>query len=145
MSECPSADALTTIADALDWDVEHGLRHLNTCGACAEQLQALQHTHDAFEETVAVSDDVVAKITHLIAAERVHESSHEQRRNKLGNVIEALLAGLTGVVVVSGGGIGGSGAAVALVFGAVATTVFAYRVFASSHVKASRNSSASIQ
>lgn len=142
---CPSADALTTIAGALDWDVEHGLQHLNRCSACAEQLRALQFTHDAFNERVAVGDDVVTRITHLISAEARHEKTREQRRHKLGNVIEAGLAGLTGVVAASGGGVGLSGGATAVVFAAVATAVFGYRVFASSQATASRNSPASIQ
>ena len=142
---CPSADALTTIAGALDWDVEHGLQHLNTCRACVEQLRTLQVTHQVFEESVAVSDDVVAKITHLISAEAQHEAAREQRRHTFGNVIEAVLAGVTGVVVASGGGVGLSGSVTALVFTAVATAVFAYRVFASSQAVASRNSPASIQ
>jgi hypothetical protein len=142
---CLGADVLTTIANALDWDVEHGLRHLNTCNICGDQLRALQVTHDAFAESVAVSDDVVAKITHLISAEADHEQARERRRHKLGNIVEALLAGLTGVMVASGGGVGMSGSATALVFAAVATTVFGYRAFASSHASASRNSAASIQ
>jgi hypothetical protein len=142
---CPSADALTTIAGALDWEVERGLHHLNTCSACAEQLRALQFTHDAFGESVAVGDDVVARITHLISAEARHEAAREHRRHTLGNVIEAVLAGATGVVVASGGGVGLSGGATALVFAAVATAVFGYRVFASSQADASRNSPASIQ
>jgi hypothetical protein len=143
--KCPSADALATIGGALDWDVDHGLHHLNTCASCAEQLRALQITHDAFEASVALSNDVVAKITHLISAEAQHEQTREHRRYKLGNVIEAVLAGLTGVVVASGGGVGLSGTAAALVFAAVATAVFGYRVLASSQANASRNSPASIQ
>lgn len=142
---CPGADALATIAAALDWNVEHGLRHLDTCAVCAEQLHALQLTHDAFEERVAVSDDVVARISHLIAAEAQQETRRERQRNKLGNVIEAILAGLTGVVVASSGGVGVARAATVLIFGAVAMSVFAYRVFASSQATASRSSSPSIQ
>jgi hypothetical protein len=142
---CPGADALATIAGALDWDVQHGLQHLNTCNACAEQLRALQFTHDAFEDSIPLGDDVVARITHLVSVEARHDKTREQRRYKLGNAIEAALAGLTGVVVASGGGVGLSGGATTVVFAAVAAVVFGYRVFASSHASASRSSPASIQ
>jgi hypothetical protein len=132
MSECPSVDALTTIAGALEWNTDAGLRHLATCPNCIEQMRLLQVTHEAFEFREDVGDDVVAKITHLMSTEAAQEGVREQRRNRIGNLIEALLAGLTGVAVVGGGGVNMPGAATVGVFGTVAVIVLAYRAFASS-------------
>lgn len=141
MSQCPSADTLATIAAALDWNTDNGLRHLTTCANCIEQMRLVQSAHAAFDQELPVGDDVVAKISHLISAEAAHERGREQRKAQIGNGIEALLAGLTGVAVVSGGGINMPGGAMAAVFGTVAMVVLGYRAFASSRAAPHSNSS----
>jgi hypothetical protein len=145
MTRCPGTDALTTIASALEWDVEDGMRHLSSCAACAAQLHALQATHEAFEETSEVAGADVDRIMSAIAQQAEQEHTRGRRAQTLGDVIEALLAGATAVTVVSASGAPAPQAINALTFVIVASALFAYRVFFSSQSSASRSSSPSIQ
>ena len=145
MKECPNIDSLTTIGAALDWDVDNHLRHLISCQHCAEQLRLLQSTHHSFAIEETVSDDVVAKIAHLMSAEAAHEKARSQRVQKLGFGIEALLAGFTAVAIANGGGVGLSESVSLMIFALAGSAVLAYRVFASSQSSASRSSGPSIQ
>jgi lysozyme family protein len=145
MSECPGTDALTTIASALDWDVENGVRHLSSCPNCAQQLHALQVTYEVYDESENFAAKDVDRIMHKIAGEAEREHVRDRKKQTVANVIEALLAGGTAVTVLNASGSGAAPAASALTFAIVATALFAYRVFASSHAIASRSSSPSIQ
>lgn len=147
MSECPGTDALTTIASALDWDVENGMRHLNSCAACAEQLRALQITRESYEESAEIGRQDVDRILRTVSAAADRERMRNRRKHAVGNVIEAMLAGGTAVTVLnaSGAGAGADALPATLTFVVVALALLSYRVFASSHATASANSSPSIQ
>ena len=145
MKECPTADALTSIGAALDWDVDAGLRHVINCDDCGQQLRVLQLTHESMTKSEEVGADVVAKISHLITAEAAHERARDARKQNLGKAIEALLAGITAVAIGNGGGGGLSSGVSVAVFAMAATAVLAYRVLFSSQATASRSSAPSIQ
>jgi hypothetical protein len=145
MKDCPGSDALTTIASALDWDVDSGLRHLSTCTDCAQQLRSVESTHAAYDERVAVPERVVSAITNRLSQEAALESARGQKTQSIGNVIEALLAGGTAVTVLNTGGLSTPPTLTVTVFAIVATSLFSYRVFRSSHASTSANSSSAIQ
>lgn len=147
MNECPGTDALTTIASALEWDVDNGVRHLNSCATCAEQLRALQVTRESYDESIEVSRQDVDGILRKISVAADQERTRDRRKHTVGNFVEAMLAGGTAVTVLSASGSGVSAAALpgALTFAVVAAAVFSYRVFASSQATASASSSPSIQ
>jgi hypothetical protein len=129
MKDCPSTDALATIAGALEWDVEAGMRHLNSCALCAEQLQMLQITHDAYEERAEISPSDVNSIMQAIAQESARERVRGRRTRTLGDIVEALLAGGTAVTVISASAGAAPTNVMVLTFAIVATALFGYRKF----------------
>jgi hypothetical protein len=145
MSQCPGTDALVTIAGALEWDVEAGLKHLTTCESCSEELRALHDVHAAYEAEEPVPDRVLARIDRLVADAAVRERAWGRRAQNLGDIVEALLAGATALAVLAAGGLQMPATLSVTVFAITATSLFGYRVFASSHSTAARNSSPSIQ
>jgi hypothetical protein len=145
MNDCPGTDALTTIASALEWDVEDGLRHLSSCADCAQQLRIVQTTHAAYEEHEVVPDSMVALITKQLAEQAAHETVRGRRAQSLANVVEALLAGGTAVTVLNTGGLSTPIDLSATVFAMVATSLFSYRVWRSNQATASASSAPSIQ
>jgi glycerol dehydrogenase-like iron-containing ADH family enzyme len=128
MSKCPGTDALTTIASALEWDVEQGLRHVNTCPECAEQLRALQLTHQAYEEGEEVSPVEVNSIVAALADARAAEHVRNRRTSRIGDVVEALLAGGTAVTVLNATGTAAPTSVAVATFGVVAMGLLGYRV-----------------
>lgn len=127
MKRCPGTDALTTIASALEWDVEDGVRHLNTCPECAQQLRALQLTYLSYEESAEVSPAETNSIMHAIAEAGKRERAVTRRKGAIGDFVEALLAGGTAVTVLNGFGGGVPSNALVLTFAIVATALFGYR------------------
>jgi hypothetical protein len=145
MTSCPGTDALATIAGALEWDVEQGIKHLSRCETCASNLHALRSVHEAFDVREEVPESVVASIAGAITQSARRERARGKRVQSLGDVIEATLAGFTALAVVNTGGLEVGAAVNASVFAVVATSLFAYRVLRSSHSTAVRSSSPSIQ
>lgn len=145
MTHCPGTDALATIAGALEWDVEQGIKHLSSCESCASNLHALRSVHDTFDVREEVPESVVAGIRAAISASAQQESARGKRVQSFGDVIEAALAGLTALAVVNTGGLDVGSTVNASVFVVVATSLFAYRVMRSNHSTAVRSSSPSIQ
>jgi hypothetical protein len=136
MKDCPGTDALATVASALDWDVEGGVRHLSSCPDCAQRLQALQLTHEAYDESEELAPRTVDRIMNTLANAAEHERARGQRTQVFGNVIEALLAGCSAVAVVSASDLPAPTTVTALTFAVVATALFGYRVFSSRRVAA---------
>ncbi|HET9439840.1 MAG TPA: hypothetical protein VFO52_06700 [Longimicrobiales bacterium] len=145
MSNCPGADALVTIAGALAWDVDEGIRHLTSCVQCRNQLQLLASVHGTYDGYDDLSEQALAQITLTLSAEAEREAHRGRRARAVGDVAEALLAGGTAVAVVSASGLAVSGTLGAGLFVVVATSLFGYRVMRSSHATAAPNSSPSIQ
>ena len=145
MTSCPGTDALATIAGALDWDVEQGIKHLSNCESCASNLDALRSVHAGFDVREEVPENVVANIAAAITESARQERARGKRVQSLGDVIEAALAGFTALAVVNTGGLEVGAAVNASVFAVVATSLFAYRVLRSNHSTAARSSSPSIQ
>jgi hypothetical protein len=133
MTNCPGTDALATIAGALEWDVEQGLKHLSSCEACSEELRALRDVRVAYDEREAVPESVVSRIGSAIDAVAARERARGQRVHNLGDLVEAALAGLTAVTLLSTGGVDVPLLMRAGVFALVATSLFAYRTIRSSH------------
>lgn len=145
MNTCPGTDALTTIAGALEWDVDAGIRHLSSCEACADQLRALRDVRIAYETHELLPHGIEQRITHALHEEGLREGRRTRRGRSAGDLIEAILAGGTALAVVNTGGVDVSAALSTIVFGVVATSLFAYRVIRSTHSTAVRSSSPSIQ
>ena len=101
MSNCPDADAILTIGDALGWDVEDGLRHLQTCDDCRAQMDALRIAHAGFAESEAVDDAVLRRVTGAIDAVATREAERGQATNVLVQWLEPILAGVTALITVS--------------------------------------------
>jgi hypothetical protein len=133
MNQCPGTDALTTIAGALEWDVEAGIRHLSTCDACERQLRALREVRVAYEIEAPLPPHVAERITTALRDEAAREERRTNRAQNAGNFIEAILAGGTALAVVNTGGVDVPPALSAGVFAVVATSLFAYRAIRSSH------------
>jgi hypothetical protein len=136
MKNCPGTDALTTVASALEWDVEGGVRHLSSCSECAQRLHALQLTHEVYDESEELVARDVDSIMNMLAGAADRERARGQRTQVFGNVIEALLAGASAVAVVSASDLPAPTTVTALTFAVVATALFAYRVFTSRRVAA---------
>jgi predicted anti-sigma-YlaC factor YlaD len=133
MSDCPGTDALATIAGALEWDVDEGVKHLTSCDACREQLRALRDVYVAYEASESVPEHVLARVGSAVAHEAARERSRGRKVENVGDVIEAILAGATAMAVLQTGGLDVPAALRIVVFGVVATSLFAYRTIRSSH------------
>ena len=105
MRSCPDTDAVVTIADALSWDVADGLQHLLTCGDCRARLDALQLTRAALSETEAVDAATLANISAAIGAEAARERTRGRKAERWASALEAVLAGVTGPLVLASSGI----------------------------------------
>ena len=145
MNHCPGTDALTTIAGALEWDVEQGIAHLGSCASCGGQLRALRDVRTAYAAEERLPDVVTQKITAALAEAAALERTRRKRSQNLGDVVEALLAGGTALAILNTGGMDVPAVLSAAVFAVVATSLFSYRVIRSSHSTAVRSSSPSIQ
>ena len=145
MNSCPGTDALATIAGALEWDVETGIRHLSSCESCAHQLGVLRDVRLAYEIDAPLPAGMERRITSALHEAAFREEKRTRRAQGIGDLIEAILAGATALAVVNTGGVDVSAAVSAGVFAVVATSLFAYRVIRSTHATAVRSSSPSIQ
>ena len=104
MKACPDIDAMVTIADALHWDVDEGLRHLQTCADCRARVHVLAATHAALSEEEHVDDVTLAQITSALSSASRSEQSAERRTERRLSVVEAILAAVAApVALVSGG------------------------------------------
>jgi len=123
MMKCPDADAIVAIGDALEWNVADGLRHLQTCDECRDQIELLQLTHSAFAATEALDADVAQRVTDALHAAARHEAVREQHRRRWLAILEPMAGGVTGLLLLRSGGIQiGSiwAAVIAFTLGAVA-------------------------
>ena len=80
MNHCLSTDAILTIGDALGWDVQDGLRHLQTCEECRAQLEVLRLARDGFVETEPIDAAVLGRIATAVSA----AARSEQQRARAG-------------------------------------------------------------
>lgn len=105
MSECLGTDAMLAIGDALAWDVSEGLRHLETCGECRAQLEALRLTRVAFVETEPIDPAVVRRISAAVSAAARTEKRRARQHQRWVGAVEPLIAGVTGLIVLVSSGI----------------------------------------
>jgi hypothetical protein len=98
-------DALIAIGEALDWDVPGGLRHLESCGDCRAELDALRLSRSALTEREEVPARVVNDITRAVSAAATVERRRVARKRDWIGVAEAVLAGLTALIVVISSGV----------------------------------------
>jgi hypothetical protein len=126
MSECPDTDAIATIGSALRWNVQEGLRHLQTCDDCRDRIDVLQATHAAFTVVEAIDDAVLARIPAALSAEARSERTRTRTIRRRAAVAEALLAGAAAPIalITSGVAIGSAAAGIlAVVTGIVLMTL----------------------
>jgi anti-sigma factor RsiW len=105
MTTCPDTDAIIAIGDALDWNVAEGLRHLQTCDDCREQLEILELTRSAFTQTEAIDPVVTRRVTDALRVAANDEAVRTQRRRRWLAIAEPIAAGVTGLLLLRSGGI----------------------------------------
>jgi hypothetical protein len=99
MSQCLSADAIIGIGDALNWDVAEGLQHLQTCEECGARLEVLRITRSGFVETEPVDGAVLRQISEAVGMAARHERQRARVRERWIQSIEALMAGVTALII----------------------------------------------
>jgi anti-sigma factor RsiW len=114
MNECPSADALVTIGDALNWDVAEGLRHLERCDECRAELEGMRLTRTALLESEAMDEAAIGRVTAAIGGAAREERGRSQLRRNWTSAAEPLVAGVAAVIVLMSSGIRVTSAAEAL-------------------------------
>jgi hypothetical protein len=113
MKLCPEADALVTIGGALEWDVDHGLRHLQSCADCRDRMQLLQSVHTAFAPEETLDEVTIARLEAAVQGAAHAEHAATQRTRRRVHVVEVLLAAVAAPVALLSSGIPiGSNAAV---------------------------------
>jgi hypothetical protein len=105
MKGCPDTDAMVTIADAMNWEVAEGLRHLQTCEECRTRVEALQLTRAAFTEEEPVEAADVQRISAALGAAAHSERARAHAARRWADAIEAVMAGITAVILLVSGGI----------------------------------------
>jgi predicted anti-sigma-YlaC factor YlaD len=126
MKECPDTDAIVTIADALEWDVVEGLRHLQTCDDCRARLDTLQVARAALSETQPVDAALLARVAHAVSVEAQDERERTRRTERRASALEALLAGVAAPVVLISSGFEIGSVAAGLLTCALGATLLIY-------------------
>jgi hypothetical protein len=117
MKDCLSTDAIVAIGQALDWNVMEGLHHLHSCEECGAQLETLKLAHSVFLEAETVGSDVLQRVTAAVSVAAAKEQRQAQRPERRALWWEAILAGVTALIVLVSSGVTiESPAAVALGF-----------------------------
>ncbi|HUF27860.1 MAG TPA: hypothetical protein VMM18_12870 [Gemmatimonadaceae bacterium] len=105
MIECLDSDKLLTIGQALDWDVESGLRHLEHCDECRARLEGLRLTREALVETEDVEPEAIRRISAALSDAARIEKRDTGEPSRWASAIEPLVAGVTALVVLTSSGI----------------------------------------
>jgi hypothetical protein len=100
MSQCLSADAIVSIGDALQWDVQQGLQHLQACEECRAQIDALRLTRSSFAEAEPVDEGVLRRITAAVGDAARDERERTRSRTAWTQAFEAAMAGVTALMIV---------------------------------------------
>jgi hypothetical protein len=101
MSRCPDTDTILTIGDALHWDVQEGLRHLQTCEDCRSQIDVLRLAHAGFADAEAVAPAVLQSVSGAVATAAARDRERRRTTDVLAQWIEPILAGVTALITVS--------------------------------------------
>jgi hypothetical protein len=99
MSDCPDTDAILTIADSLDWDVEENLRHLQTCDDCRARIEVLRLAHAGLAVSEPVEPAVLRSVIAAVGTVAAHERRRVRAANRLAQWAEPVLAGVTALVI----------------------------------------------
>lgn len=105
MSRCLDADALLAIGEALDWDVTDGLRHVQECAECRAQIDVLRLTRASLAETESVDPVVLQRVTAAVGVAARAGQSRARTRERWTQSAEAVLAGVTALIVLTSSGI----------------------------------------
>ena len=105
MNECLSTDAILTIGDALGWDVQDGLCHLQTCEECRAQMEVLRLARSGFVETEPVDAAVLWRIATAVGAAARSEQQRARAGERWTQSIEAFLAGISVLIILVSSGI----------------------------------------
>jgi hypothetical protein len=114
MSRCPETDAILTIGDAFGWDVEEGLRHLQTCDDCRARIEVLRLAHAGLAETEPVDVAVLRNVTAAVGAAAARDRQRSRTAGVLAQWAEPVLAGVTALVIVTSSRVPVDGAGSAL-------------------------------
>jgi hypothetical protein len=94
MKSCLDIDTLTSLGQALDWDMTQ-LDHVHGCEECHAQLEELKTTRALLAEEESVRPDFADGVMAAIA----QRTNHEQRAKAWIAWVNPVLAGMTAVVV----------------------------------------------
>ena len=125
MNACLSTDAIVAIGAALDWEIADGLRHLQTCDECREQLESLRLTRAGFADTEPVDPEVLQRISAALGTAARTERAQTEHRARWVAPIEGLLGGVAALIVLVSSGVridSPGAAALGFVLGAVMMT-----------------------
>jgi hypothetical protein len=105
MTTCPGPDAIVAIGEAFDWNVADGVRHLQACEECREQIELLHLTRAAFSDAESVEPWVEQRIGEALHNASLAEAEHVRQRRGWIAVAEPVAAGVTGLLLLRSGGI----------------------------------------
>jgi hypothetical protein len=125
MRDCPETDAIVVIGKALDWKILEGIRHLETCEECREQIEALQLARTAFAPTEVVDPAVTKRVAAILGAAARNDRARAEHRKRWISFVEPIAAGITALLLLRSSGIhveSVTAAAIGFVLGALAIT-----------------------
>ncbi len=99
MTGCLDTDAKVAIGNALDWDVQEGLRHLEHCEDCQTELEVLRLARMGLLESAPVDAAVVRRVAGAVRGAAGAERQHALFRERWMRAGEAVVAGLTAVII----------------------------------------------
>lgn len=105
MNDCPDTDAIVAVGDALDWKIAEGLRHLQTCDECRDQIDVLQLARMAFAETEVVDVMVTRRVAAALGSAARDERASDRGRKRWINVVEPIAAGVAALLLLRSSGV----------------------------------------
>ena len=105
MSECLDTDAILEIGHALEWNIEEGLSHLQTCAECRRQLEILQRTREGLLGSTPVGAETLQRVSEALLDARRAELRQEQRWTPLRQAADACAAGVVALLILLSNGV----------------------------------------
>lgn len=96
MKSCLDVDTLTSVGQALDWDIAR-LDHIHGCAECRVRLEELKTTRALLTDEAPVRPDFADGVMAAIA----QRTNHDQRAKAWIAWLNPVLAGMTAVAVAS--------------------------------------------
>ncbi len=104
MSNCLDTDTLVSIGEAIGWDTEDTLRHIETCQECHEELRRLAKLHGVLNDQLQPMPGFTERVLGGLRAPDPTPRSH--RRWSFVGAFNGLLAGMTAFFAIALGSAG---------------------------------------